>query len=55
MFNPTDLETMQYVRTALNPKGLANPNKIFPTPRSCGEAANAQKIQQFKDQDAELY
>jgi glycolate oxidase len=55
MFNPTDLETMQYVRTALNPKGLANPNKIFPTPRSCGEAANAQKIQQFKDQDTELY
>lgn len=56
MFNFTDLETMQYVRTALNQKGLANPDKIFPTPRSCGEAANAQKIeqsQQFKD--AELY
>ena len=52
MFDATDLETMQYVRTALNAKGLANPNKIFPTPRSCGEAANAQK-QQYKD--VELY
>lgn len=53
MFNETDLETMQYVRSALNKKGLANPNKIFPTPRSCGEAANAQKTKQFKN--AELY
>ncbi|MEL7523421.1 MAG: FAD-linked oxidase C-terminal domain-containing protein, partial [Cyanobacteria bacterium J06553_1] len=53
MFNATDLETMQYVRSALNKKGLANPNKIFPTPRSCGEAANAQK--QAKIKDAELY
>ena len=53
MFNPTDLQTMQYVRSALNRKGLANPNKIFPTPRSCGEAANAQKAQRFEN--AELY
>ncbi|MGD1921400.1 MAG: FAD-linked oxidase C-terminal domain-containing protein [Pleurocapsa sp.] len=53
MFNETDLETMQYIRSALNKKGLANPNKIFPTPRSCGEAANAQKAKQFKN--AELY
>jgi len=53
MFDSNDLETMQYVRSALNPKGLANPNKIFPTPRSCGEAANARQVKQFKD--AELY
>ena len=39
MFTPTDLETMQSVRQAFNPKGLANPGKIFPTPRTCGEAA----------------
>jgi glycolate oxidase len=39
MFSPTDLETMQWVRAAWNPKGLANPTKIFPTPRTCGEAA----------------
>ena len=39
MFSPSDLETMQWVRTSWNPKGLANPTKIFPTPRTCGEAA----------------
>ncbi|MCU0534874.1 MAG: glycolate oxidase subunit GlcD [Hydrococcus sp. Prado102] len=53
MFNEIDLETMQYVRDCFNPKGLANPGKLFPTPRTCGEAANAQKIEQFKE--AELY
>jgi glycolate oxidase len=49
MFNETDLETMQYVRAAFNPKGLANPGKLFPTPRTCGEAANAQQAAAFKD------
>lgn len=48
MFNAVDLETMQYVREAFNEKGLANPGKLFPTPRTCGEAANAQKIAQMK-------
>ena len=48
LFTEIDLETMQYVRTAFNPKGLANPDKIFPTPRTCGEAANAQNIKQFE-------
>ncbi len=51
MFTQTDLETMQWVRQAFNPKGLANPGKIFPTPRTCGEAANATKenTKQFED------
>lgn len=40
MFTQSDLATMQYLRQAFNPKGLANPGKIFPTPRTCGEAAN---------------
>ena len=40
MFSATDLETMQWVRGAVNKKGLANPTKIFPTPRTCGEAAH---------------
>lgn len=53
MFNEIDLETMQYVRACFNQKGLANPGKLFPTPRTCGEAANARKMQQFPD--AELY
>ncbi|PLZ88067.1 glycolate oxidase subunit GlcD [Fischerella thermalis] len=39
MFTQADLETMQWVRQVFNPKGLANPEKIFPTPRTCGEAA----------------
>lgn len=43
MFTDIDLETMQFVRNAFNSKGLANPTKIFPTPKTCGEAANAQK------------
>ncbi|MDY6782583.1 MAG: glycolate oxidase subunit GlcD [Cyanobacteriota bacterium] len=48
MFNETDLATMQYVRQAFNEKGLANPGKLFPTPRTCGEAANVQKSAEFK-------
>jgi glycolate oxidase len=40
MFTETDLETMQWVRQVFNPKELANPGKIIPTPRTCGEAAN---------------
>ena len=41
MFSATDLETMQWVRGAVNTKGLANPTKIFPTPKTCGEGAIA--------------
>jgi glycolate oxidase len=41
MFTPIDLETMQWVRLAWNPKELANPGKVFPTPRTCGEATHA--------------
>ncbi|MDC0835694.1 glycolate oxidase subunit GlcD [Leptolyngbya valderiana BDU 20041] len=40
MFTDADLETMKWVRDALNPKGLANPGKIFPTPRTCGEGVH---------------
>ena len=53
MFSEADLETMQYVRQAFNPKGLANPGKIFPTPRTCGESANTYKQVKFKE--AELF
>lgn len=41
MFTETDLETMQWVRSVFNPKELANPGKIIPTPRTCGEAGNS--------------
>ncbi|NEO29158.1 MAG: glycolate oxidase subunit GlcD [Symploca sp. SIO3C6] len=48
MFSEADLETMKWVNQVFNPKGLANPGKIFPTPRTCGESANLQKIKQFE-------
>lgn len=41
MFTETDLETMQWVRHVFNPKELANPGKIIPTPRTCGESAKS--------------
>lgn len=37
MFSETDLDTMQLVRCAFDPGGIANPGKIYPTPRLCGE------------------
>jgi glycolate oxidase len=37
MFAADDLATMLLVRTAFNPTGLCNPDKLFPTPRLCGE------------------
>jgi glycolate dehydrogenase FAD-linked subunit len=37
MFSDPDLDTMKRVRTAFDPFNLANPDKIFPTPRLCGE------------------
>ncbi|MBH8551382.1 glycolate oxidase subunit GlcD [Nostocaceae cyanobacterium CENA357] len=48
MFSSADLKTMQWVRQVFNPQGLANPGKIFPTPRTCGEAANAKNMKQFE-------
>jgi glycolate oxidase len=37
MFGEDDLEAMRRVRRAFDPEGLANPGKVFPTPRLCGE------------------
>jgi len=37
MFTDDDLDTMQMLRCAFDPRGLANPGKVFPTPRLCGE------------------
>lgn len=41
MFTPADLESMQWVRQVFDPQHIANPGKIFPTPRTCGESAHA--------------
>jgi glycolate oxidase len=44
MFATPDLATMQKVRAAFDPLQLANPTKIFPTPRLCGEAPGGEYI-----------
>ena len=36
-FGDADLETMNYVRCAFDPARTFNPNKVFPTPRLCGD------------------
>ncbi|SEN97494.1 FAD-linked oxidase C-terminal domain-containing protein [Actinacidiphila rubida] len=36
-FTADDLDTMHRLRCAFDPAGLANPGKLFPTPRLCGE------------------
>ncbi|MFC4005655.1 FAD-linked oxidase C-terminal domain-containing protein [Nonomuraea purpurea] len=43
MFTEDDLDTMQLVRCAFDPRGLANPGKVFPTPRLCGEVPGMRK------------
>ena len=37
MFGEPDLATFQLLRCAFDPDGLANPGKVMPTPRLCGE------------------
>ena len=37
MFSEADLEAFQRLRCAFDPHGLANPGKVMPTPRLCGE------------------
>ncbi|WP_067178552.1 FAD-binding oxidoreductase [Microtetraspora niveoalba] len=43
MFTEEDLDTMQLVRCAFDPRGLSNPGKVFPTPRLCGEVPGVRK------------
>ncbi|MFC5816750.1 FAD-linked oxidase C-terminal domain-containing protein [Nonomuraea harbinensis] len=43
MFTDDDLDTMQLVRCAFDPRGLSNPGKVFPTPRLCGEVPGVRK------------
>src|SRR5256714_6706944 len=37
MFGDADLDAFQRLRCAFDPAGLANPGKVMPTPRLCGE------------------
>jgi glycolate oxidase len=41
LFGDADLETMNYVRCAFDPERAFNPNKVFPTPRLCGDVPGA--------------
>jgi len=43
MYSDEDLDTMQLVRCAFDPRGISNPGKIFPTPRLCGEVPGRHK------------
>lgn len=48
MFSESDLETMQWVRDTFDSKAIANPTKIFPTPRTCGEGAKSNHEAKYK-------
>ena len=37
MFDPDDLAAFERLRRAFDPDGRANPGKVMPTPRLCGE------------------
>ena len=37
MYSEPDLDTMQRVRCSFDPDNIANPDKVFPRPRLCGE------------------
>ncbi len=48
-FTAEDLDTMQLVRCAFDPDGLANPGKLFPTPRLCGERPGVHTADEQRD------
>ena len=43
MFTAEDLDTMQMIRCAFDPAALSNPDKVFPTPRLCGEVPRVRR------------
>ena len=44
MFDEPDLATFQRLRCAFDPDGLANPTKVMPTPRLCGEVPGPYRV-----------
>lgn len=44
MFSETDLDVFDRVRRAFDPEGLANPGKVLPTPRLCGETPGPYRV-----------
>jgi glycolate oxidase len=44
MFEESDLAAFQKLRCAFDPDGLANPGKVMPTPRLCGEVPGPYRV-----------
>jgi glycolate oxidase len=44
MFDGADLTVMDRLRAAFDPAGLANPGKVLPTPRLCGEVPGFHRV-----------
>ena len=44
MFSERDLEAFERLRRAFDPEGLANPGKVIPTPRLCGEVPGPYRV-----------
>jgi glycolate oxidase len=44
MFDEPDLAAFQKLRCAFDPHGLANPGKVMPTPRLCGEVPGPYRV-----------
>ncbi|MBV9472207.1 MAG: FAD-binding protein [Solirubrobacterales bacterium] len=44
MFDEPDLDAFQKLRCAFDPGGLANPGKVMPTPRLCGEVPGPYRV-----------
>ena len=44
MFSEPDLDAFQRLRCSFDPAGLANPGKVMPTPRLCGEVPGPYRI-----------
>ncbi|MQA02043.1 MAG: FAD-binding protein [Streptosporangiales bacterium] len=55
MFSADDLDTMQRLRCAFDPQGLANPGKVFPTPRMCGEVPRVHSADETAPEGAEVF
>ena len=43
MFTEADMATHQLIRCAIDPSNISNPNKVYPTPRLCGEVPGPYK------------
>jgi len=49
MFGEADLATFQRLRCAFDPDGLANPGKVMPTPRLCGEVPGPYRVHPLEE------